>query len=130
MKNINICDLIENILNKANGIVDCLPFKLQDNIIATINCVKQFSVDNGFNYDNDNYVYRFNISGENLYLTLNSILKDLSICCLLSPNNVYLEDAIYNVDFIFSYMVNHSYRFSSWCNTGKTRIKKNNLFEI
>lgn len=123
MDNINVDDLITNILNRANGIVDCLPFHLQENIREVIKCVSYFSIEHGINYDNENFFYYCKLKGENLYMCLNNISRDLGICNLLFPENVYLEDAAHNIGIIFSFMSNHGYEFDSCCNSGKRMIK-------
>ena len=123
MENININNLTRNILNKSNSIIDCLPSCLQDNIRETVNFVKKFSLENGFNCGNEDYIYHGQFEGLNLYMTLNIILKDLSICNLLYPKNVFLEDAIYNIEIIISYMAKCNYKSTYWCNTVKRKIK-------
>lgn len=123
MDNINVSDLIGNILNRANGIVDCLPGYLQDNIREVIDCVRIFSLEQGINYNINNFFYHGKLSLENLYMTLNSISKDLGICILLFPKNVNLEDAAYNIGVIISYMIKCDFEFYSWYYDGKRKIK-------
>ena len=123
MDNINVDDLITNILNRANGIVDCLPFHLQENIREVIKCVSYFSIEHGINYDNENFFYYCKLKGENLCMSINSLSKDLGICNLLFPGNVYLEDAAHNIGTIILYMIDTDYGFNSWYNMDKRKIR-------
>ena len=106
MENFNINDLVRNILNKANSIVDCLPYHLQNNINELINCVRNFSLEHGIIYEYNCFFYHGKLSWENLYMTLNVISKDLGICLLLFPKNVNLEDAAHNIGIIINYIIN------------------------
>ena len=127
MENINVNDLIRNILNRANSIIDCLPCYLQDNIREAINFIKKFSFEYGFKYDNDNdidnFIYHVKFSAENLYMCLNNISRDLGICNLLFPRNVYLEDAAYNIIAIISFMNQYNYELDLNFNVSKRKIK-------
>jgi len=125
MENINVEDLLRNILKRANGMVDCVPGQLQDNIREIIDNIKKFSIEQGFKYgtDTEDYIYHSKLSGENLYMSINSLSKDLGICNLLFPGNVNLEDAAYNVAIIVSFMSKYDYQFNLCCNSGKRRIK-------
>ena len=125
MENININNMIKNILSKSNSILDCLPVHLQENIKEVIVYVSNFSLEQGFNYENinDNFVYHGKLSKENLSMCLNSISNDLGICNLLFPGNVYLEDAAHNIGIIIYFMNNNDYEFNSCYNCKKIRIK-------
>ena len=125
MDNINVEDLLGNILKRANGMVDCVPGCLQDNIREVIDCIKKFSIEQGFKYEinDDNFIYHGKLSGENLYMSINTLSNDLGICNLLFPMNVYLEDVAYNIGVIISFMSKYNYQFSLCCNNGKRRIK-------
>ena len=125
MENINVDNLLKNILSRANSIIDCLPSFLQDNIREVINFVDKFCFEQKFKYENinDNIIYHGRLSEENLYMCLSCLSRDLGICNLLFPGNVYLEDAAHNMGIIMNYIVNFDRGLNYIYNVNKRRIK-------
>jgi len=60
-----------------------------------------------------------------LYTELSSISNDLGICVLLTSNNILLEDALYNIDFVIRKMVDYDSVFRvCYNNNNRTRVLK------
>ena len=58
-----------------------------------------------------------------LYVELDRISSDLSICLLHNLKNIQLEDALYNIEVIMKKMAYNDSVFS-FCYQGKTKILK------
>lgn len=117
--------MLSSVLSRVNMLSACLPDKLQENMeeirINITSILKDLKCDVDL-FDRESLDFLDKVT---LYTELNYIYKDLSICFLLTLNNVLLEDALYNTEFVMKKMAECDDVFK-WCydNNAMMRILK------
>lgn len=124
MENIDVKTILISILNRIDGIIDCLPIKLQNIMMEIRTNVSTLLIGYGYNDVIIDVEYKGFLDMVTLYRELNYISRDLGICLLLNPGNVIVEDSVHNISFIIRQMAFNDGVFRYCYSKGNVRILK------